>query len=292
MNSYLDSFLNFLEFEKRYSQHTLLAYKKDLQVFSEFIGEEDLASCKHSDIRSWIIAIREEGNSEGTVNRKISVLRSFYKFLLVNNVIEKNPVSKISNLKSRKRLPSFVKKGELEALLTIDDGDPFEEVRDKIILAIIYGTGIRLSELININESDFKDGFSVLKVKGKGNKERLIPVPGLLRKDLLIYQNKKQVFLGESSKKSYFLITNKAEQLYPAFVYRVVKSYLSNIEGVDKRSPHVLRHTFATHLLENGAELNAIKELLGHANLQATQVYTHNSLEKIKEAFKNAHPKA
>lgn len=292
MNPHLETFLSYLEFEKRYSNHTLLAYQKDLSTFQEFVGEDNLITCTHSDVRSWVINLREEGNSERTVNRKISVLRSFYKFLMVNNLVAKSPVAKISNLKSKKRLPSFVKKGELESLLTFTGTEDFEEIRDKMVLSMIYGTGIRLSELINITESDFQDNFSVLKVRGKGNKERLIPVPSLLQKDIQIFRNKKREFLGVTIKNFYFLITNKGEQLYPAFVYRVVKSYLSNVEGVDKRSPHVLRHTFATHLLENGAELNAIKELLGHANLQATQIYTHNSLEKIKEAFKNAHPKA
>lgn len=288
----IESFLKYLKFEKRFSKHTLVAYQTDLNQFREFLIQFDIKpeDAGHLDVRAWIVNLVEEENQARSVNRKIATLRSYYKFLLKREVIESDPTSKIKVLKTSKKLPQFVKESELEVLL---DQFVFEDSqagwRDKVMLEILYGTGVRLSELINLTLKDIDLNSETIKVLGKRNKERIIPISKSLKEVIKKYQYTRKSIGSQSE---YFLLTDKGKQVYPEFVYRTVKKYLKNYTSVDKASPHVLRHTFATHLLNKGADLNAVKDLLGHTSLAATQVYTHNSMEKLKKVFDQAHPKA
>jgi integrase/recombinase XerC len=291
-----ESFLKHLQFEKRLSRHTVLAYQNDLQQLHHFLKEtfshEDIALADYTMIRSWIVNLIESGIEPASVNRKIACLRSFYKFLLAQEVITKSPMTKISVLKTKKRLPGFVKEEDMVNLL--DNHifeDSFDGHRNRLILEMFYGTGIRLSELIDLKEKSIDLKNRTIKVRGKRNKERVIPFSSGL---VLIIQN----YLAarnraiETKEHGNFLVRDNGEPCYPMMIYKIVRKYLSAFTSVEKRSPHVLRHTYATHLLNKGAELNAVKELLGHASLAATQVYTHNSMEKLKKAFEQAHPKA
>jgi integrase/recombinase XerC len=290
----VNSFLSYIEFEKRYSQHTLTSYKTDLEQFSTYLTTSyqisNPAEANYNIIRSWILSLVENEISAKTINRKIACLRSYYKFLLKKGTITKDPTLKIKTPKVKKSLPVFVEEENMAKLLNqfeFDEG--FEGFRDKLILEFLYGTGVRLSELINIKEVDINGFESTVKVLGKGNKQRIIPINKTLLELIDIYKNKKREAMVVNE---FLIVTDNGEQSYPMFIYRIVKKYLSLITTAEKKSPHVLRHTFATHLLNKGADLNAIKDLLGHSSLAATQVYTHNSIEKLKAIFDQAHPKS
>lgn len=290
-----NEFLKYIQYEKRYSNHTLLSYRTDLVQLQKFLDskyqETTIDEVNHSILRDWIISLSEIGLSENSINRKLVTLRSFYKFLLKKDKIQKSPVSKLSNLKTKKGLPQFVRESDMNHVM--EEGqfeDSFFGKRDHLILEILYGTGIRLSELIELRMKDIDLLNNSIKVLGKRNKERIIPITGNLCNFIKIYINlKKEQFCGNVN--DYLIVSNRGEKSYPMMMNRIVKKYLKGA-SVDKKSPHILRHTYATHLLERGADLNAVKDLLGHQSLAATQVYTHNSLGKLKKVFDQAHPKA
>jgi integrase/recombinase XerC len=292
----IDSFLKHLQYEKRLSRNTVLAYQNDLHQLQQFLLQHnslsDITLADYTMVRSWIVNLVEAGIEPASVNRKIACLRTFFKFLLSQEMINKDPMTKINVLKTKKRLPDFVKEDDMVNLL---DNHIFEETfegcRDLLILEMFYGTGIRLSELINLKERavDFRN--RTIKVLGKRNKERVIPFSSslvLIIEKYLAIRNR-QVQMKEHGN---LFVRANGESCYPMMIYKIVKKYLDQFPSVEKRSPHVLRHTYATHLLNNGAELNAVKDLLGHSSLAATQVYTHNSMEKLKKVFDQAHPKA
>ncbi len=281
------SFLKYLEFEKRYSSHTITAYHSDLLRFQTFLSSSptSIEKADHNQVRGWVIEMMEDGLASKSVNRKISSIRAYYKFLLKREAIKQDPTSRITALKSPKKLPSFVKEDEVQDLLNNVELDPEYGQRDRLLLELLYGTGIRLSELINLKWHDIKLNEGVMKVLGKRNKERILPLPQELITQL-------DDFSQSGNDHGYVIKTNKGEKLYPMFVYRMVNKYLTLYTSSDKKNPHVLRHSFATHLLNKGADLNAVKDLLGHSSLAATQVYTHNTIEKLKRVFKQAHPKA
>jgi integrase/recombinase XerC len=292
----VETFLKYLQYEKRVSKHTLTAYQNDLDQFQTFIQEvfpdHSAETADYGIVRSWIIQLVDSGIKAASINRKIASLKTFYKFLMRQEVIKKNPMTKIRVLKTQKRLPSFVKESEMVNLLdTVEFEDTLEGWRDKLILELFYSTGIRLSELITLKEVQVDASNHTMKVLGKRNKERVIPFPKSI---VSIYKNYLRIRNKEVEMKShgYVFVTDNGDPCYPMMVYRIVKRYLKENTNTEKKSPHVLRHTYATHLLNKGAEINAVKDLLGHSSLAATQVYTHNSMEKIKKAYDQAHPKA
>ncbi|MEQ8238706.1 MAG: tyrosine-type recombinase/integrase [Cyclobacteriaceae bacterium] len=289
----IETFLKHIEYEKRYSTHTLTAYRKDLNQFEEFLHDtfeiDNTLEVIHPQLRSWVVELIDNGQSPKTVNRKIATLKSYYKFLVLREYLEANPTSRLKPLKTDKPLPVFIRESEMNVLLDqVIFNDDLQGARDRLILEMLYNTGIRLSELIGLKISDVSFYQNTIKVLGKRNKERLIPIHDFLVKLIkkyLLFRNKEDASI-------YLITTENGSQLYPMLVYRTVKKYLEIITTQSKTSPHVLRHTFATHLLNKGADLNAVKDLLGHTSLAATQVYTHNSMEKLKSAFDQAHPKA
>lgn len=286
-------FLDYIRFEKRYSVHTVISYSRDLDQFEIYLGEvyelNDLLEAGHQMVRSWIVKLMEVGITARTINRKLSTLKSFYKYSLRQGEITKNPMNKVVAPKTAKKLPEFVEQDKMQLLFRDDVfSDDFASLRDRLMLELLYATGIRLSELVGLKESDVS--ANAIKVLGKRNKERIIPVGNFLMELIQNYLNKKKEISLEQNE--YLLVTDRGDKLYDKFVYRKVNYYLGVITTANKKSPHVLRHTFATHMLNNGADLNAIKELLGHANLSATQVYTHNTIEKLKNVHSQAHPRA
>ena len=292
----LTSFFQYLKLEKRFSEHTLSAYQNDLQQFSSFINITFQITSElevtHTQIRSWIVDMMQNGITPRSINRKLSTLKSYFKFLRKRGVLEENPMIKVIAPKTGKRLPMFVKESKMELLLDkLDLGEGFKALRAKAIIELLYTTGMRRSELINLKLSDIDRSSSYLKVLGKGNKERLIPFGKKLLTVIDDYLESREQEFPDNIVPEIF-ITDKGKKLYPKFVYNIVKQNLSQVTTIAQRSPHVLRHSFATHLSNNGADLNAIKELLGHANLSATQVYTHNSIEKLRKVYQQAHPKA
>jgi integrase/recombinase XerC len=290
----IQNYLDYLLLEKRYSTHTVKAYKTDLSLFQDYlkeIYEVSIQKTNHSMIRSWLVEELNNGNSARTVNRKITSLKSFFKFLVKEEVIKVNPTLKISSSKTSKKLPQFVGVDDMNKLLDkLKFNEDFSGYRDKLIIEIFYSTGIRLSELINIKVTDCDSVKKQIKVLGKRNKERIIPLAKELIKSIENYMTlRNQV---RAVDRSYLLLTDSGKKLNSSLVYRKVNNLLKDVTTLDKRSPHILRHTFATHMLNNGADLNVIKELLGHASLSATEVYTHNSIDKLKQIFNNAHPRA
>ncbi len=288
-------FIEYLSFEKRYSKHTLKAYSRDLKQFSDYLHEQygldDVTEVKHPQIRSWIVHLMDAGLSPGTVLRKLSTLKSFYKYLNRQGITEHNPTLLVISPKTPGRNPEFIEESRMQDLFEPALFAPgFEGRRDRLILEVFYGTGIRLSELVGLKESDISFSKKTLKVLGKRNKERLIPFTDKTKDQLSDYLKMKRE-MGFSEEGTLF-ITTKGKEVYPKFVYRIVNRYLSMVTTLKKKSPHILRHTFATHMLDHGADLNAVKEFLGHANLAATQVYTHNTVEKLKKIYKQAHPRA
>jgi len=292
IDSCRDSFVEYLQFEKRFSPHTLVAYQTDLSQFIDYLEHtyeiKAIEEVNHSLIRSWIVDLMNHKISPRSVNRKITTLKTFYKFLLRQKIVIENPMLKIQSPKTSKRLPVFVEKEKMDTLLdNIEFGEDAAGLRNKLIIELFYATGMRLSELINLKESDVDLYANQVKVLGKRNKERIIPFAAEL-KNLI----KKYIASKSESPIDLLFLSDKGKKMSEKFVYTSVKMYLSQVTTIDKKSPHVLRHTFATHMLNNGADLNAIKDLLGHANLSATQVYTHNTVEKLKNIHKQAHPKA
>jgi integrase/recombinase XerC len=290
MHASIQSFFNFIEFEKRYSKHTLESYRNDLSQFDKFLKtfEKEVTEATHTDIRNWIVSMMEVKMTPRSVNRKISTLKSFYKFLLRKGEVKKSPLAKVQTPKTSKRLPVFVELTGIERLLKgLEFPEGYQGRLDRLMIELFYGTGMRRSELINLKRSDFDSYNSQIKVLGKGNKERIIPIHQDLRTRI-----KEFIDAGETTHAELLLCDEKGKKLTQAYVYATVNKYLSLVTTVDKRSPHTLRHTFATHLMNNGADINAVKELLGHSSLAATQVYTHNTIDKLKEIYHKAHPKA
>ncbi len=291
---YQESFIDYLRYEKRYSPHTVTAYKNDLDQFVQFcterVGDFHVKNVDAKLIRSWVVELMGQKLSERSVNRKVSTIKSFYKFLMKENVIDNNPAVLLPLPKIRKKLPFFVEENNLQHLL--DDGfftEDFVGIRDKLIITLLYGTGIRLTELLKLKELDVNQRECTIKVLGKRNKERVIPYPVSINKILNLYVNVKNETIG--SKTERLLVTESGKPAYEKLIYRVVKEYLAKVTLLEKKSPHVLRHTYATHLLNKGADLNAVKELLGHSNLAATQVYTHTTFERLHQIYKQAHPR-
>lgn len=286
----LDSFLDYLSSEKRFSEHTCLAYKKDLTQFCEFSGLETMADLKEVDsrlVRGWMVHLIDEGYVNTSVNRKLSSLRTLFKWLKREGVVAENPMVLVNGPKNVKRLPSFAQEQtidavKIEALFTSD----FEGVRDRLVFEFLYQTGIRSSELVNLLDVRVQEGQ--IKVLGKRNKERIIPISKELSDQVQIYRKLRSEMAISTDR---FFVLNSGKKLYPKFVYRKINSYLDKATDLEKKSPHVLRHTFATHMLNNGAGLEVLKELLGHASLSATQVYTHNSFAKLTAIYSQSHPR-
>ena len=290
----VESFLKYLSFEKRYSKHTLEAYQTDLTQYTAFLKLtfeiENVIEANHSHLRGWIVSLMEEGISSRSVNRKIATLKSFYKYLLGREYIDTNPATKLKPLKTDKELPSFLKEEEIMQLLdNVQFSDDFSGKRDRLIFELFYSTGIRLAELTGLKISDVNFFDKTIKVLGKRNKERIIPLSDSL---IIVVRDYLEIREELQFESPFFLLTDDGNEVYAMFIQRIVKKYLGAVTSLSKKSPHVLRHTFATHLLNKGADLNAVKDLLGHTSLAATQVYTHNSIEKLKAVFDQAHPKA
>ncbi len=293
-NAEAQRFLQFLQFEKKYSGYTLASYNTDLFQFFDYLEREFDAPLPAEIttplVRSWLANIKsEEGLTNKSINRKISALQSFFKYLLKQGVIVQSPMQSIVSPKISKRLPQFVDEKDMQKLFqNIEFPDDHDGRTQRLVLLLFYSTGIRLSELINLKESNIDWSYSQIKVLGKGNKERLIPVSNELLSSIKNYIAQKPV----ANHTDVVFTNSKGKPLYPKMVYNFVKKYLGATTSIEKRSPHILRHTFATHLMNNGAELNSVKELLGHSSLASTQVYTHLTIEKLKEVYKQAHPKA
>jgi len=287
------NFLDYLQFEKRYSSYTIVAYRTDLLQFKGYISEQyelDLFEVESVIVRSWMMSLIENGCSKRSLNRKLSSLRQFYKYSVRNNLVQVDPIAKISSLKVSKSIPSFLTKVEMEGLLDYKEYPPtFEGERDKMILEMFYSTGIRLSELINIKLTDIDYDAKQLKIFGKRSKERIIPLLNNHLESLKLYVQNYRI--KERSTCTNLFISKSGNVLYPKLVYRIVNSYLSEVTGVKQKSPHTLRHAFATHMLNDGADLNAIKEILGHSSLTSTQIYTRSSVERLKQIYKQAHPR-
>lgn len=293
----IEQFIKYLQNEKRYSQHTLRAYHNDLGQFFDHVEivnkNRDISEIKNPEkvIRSWIVNMMEKNISGTTINRKLSTLKSYFRFLRKKGKIEFDPLSRISNLKTEGRLPSFVDERKMSYLdnpeLFTDD---FFGMRDRLIIEILYQTGVRVSELVNIRDENLNFTKKQLHIYGKRNKERIVPLNDRLIDFLKQYISIREEHFRNNLEGS-LLVTNKGKKLYSKAVYRIVKSYLSIVTTMEQKSPHVLRHSFATHMLNDDADLNAIKELLGHSNLSATQIYTHSTFEKLKKIYKQAHPR-
>ncbi|MGM0667132.1 MAG: tyrosine-type recombinase/integrase [Bacteroidota bacterium] len=291
-----ESFLDYLRIEKHYSQHTVRSYENDIGQFFSFIsihrGSDDLDGIGSQDVRSWIITMLDKGYSAVSVHRKISSLRTYFRYNMRTGSMNINPAENIVLPKTRKRLPVFVEELSLDRLLdAYSFGEGYGGIRDRMIIEMLYTTGMRKAELIGIGLDDVDIEGRSVKVLGKRNKERIIPLLDSFTAKLKEYIDTRKECFPDNDEKWLFL-TDRGRKLYDKFVYNTVKRYLEMVTTIEKKSPHVLRHTFATHMLNHGADLNSVKEILGHANLSATQVYTHNTFEKLKKVYKQAHPRA
>ncbi len=290
-----DEFLQYLQFEKRYSPHTIAGYKTDLKQFERYLKDSFQTipqQASSQQIRNWLSGLVAARLSAKSVNRKISSLNSFYQHLEAGGKIEANPMVKVSPPKIPRKLPAYVSEVHMQTLIDeFEFSHDFTGIRDKLILETFYCTGIRLAELTGLRHSDVNLTKAIIRVTGKGNKQRVVPMVEELQTTFKQYLEEKSRVFGNDTT-GYIFVTDKGKKVYPKFVYRVVNFYLSTNTTVSKRSPHVLRHSFATHMLNNGADINAIKDILGHSSLSATEVYTHNTVEKIKSVYKQAHPKA
>ena len=291
----VESFLHYLRYERNYSEKTVVSYGIDLREFQGYLngvdGELKLENVDFDIVRGWIVRLMEGGMSEASVNRKLSALRTFYKYLLKKKMITVDPMSIVKGPKRKKPLPTFVRESDMDRLL--DGGlfdDSFEGVRDKLIMAMFYETGVRLSELISLNDADIDLFSNVMKVTGKRNKQRLIPFGENLKNAIRSYVECRNVAVGCSCEA--FFVRKNGKRLYQMLVYKLVKQNLSKVVALKKRSPHVLRHSFATAMLNNNAELEAVKELLGHESVTTTEIYTHTTFEELKKVYKQAHPRA
>lgn len=299
MNSEYDTFISYLKHEKRYSAHTVLAYDTDLKQFLDFLQAQyqitSPSEASHFIIRSWIVSLMEDKLDPRSVNRKITTLRTLYRYLVRQRIIQRNPMLKVQAPKTKKKLPEYVDEEKMERLLDpkMEIAGDFQSVRNFLMVDFFYRTGVRLSELIGLKVGDVNLFSLTVTVLGKRNKVRQIPITNSFKIILQNYLGLRSEFQNEIGGDSpYFFLGNNGNQMYPGFVYRTVKSSISLVSTGKKRSPHILRHSFATAMLNHGADINAIKEILGHSSLAATQVYTHNSIEKLKEVYKQAFPKA
>lgn len=283
----IDKFLNYLANEKRFSIHTVVAYKKDIEQFFDCIGDVDMDVINHKDIRAYLVSMLEEGKENSTINRKLSSLKTFFKFLKRQNEILINPMLKVQGLKTKKRLPQFVPENQIwDKTIFCENDDKFSNLRDELILELFYQTGIRLDELINLKNVNISSNS--IKVLGKRSKERIIPIaPDFF----LLISNYRRVKLDNNIISEFLINTKNSKKVTPKFVYSKVNYYLGKATNLKKKSPHVLRHTFATHMLNNGATLESIKKLLGHTDLVATQIYTHNTFKQVKNIYKSSHPR-
>ena len=293
----INAFLDYIRFQKRYSEHTIVSYRTDLRDFFLFLQKQydtiSPADVKPLMVRDWLASLKDAKISSRSVNRKISSLKSFFKYQQKIGAITASPMAAVTTLKTSRRLPVFMEEKDMEPVFEASEAElgKWQATLHPLIFTLLYQTGIRLSELIQLRDDDIDGSRSALKVLGKGKKERLIPLQNALLRNIELYTAEKRSVFGETGH-NYLLVNAKGRPLYPKYVYRLVNSRLSELVTMQRKSPHVLRHTFATHLSNAGAEINAIKELLGHSSLAATQVYTHNSIGRLREIHKQAHPKS
>lgn len=293
LRQHLAAFIRHLQTEKRYSSHTLTAYSRDIEGAADFFQQtyeiEDASALSHFHLRSWLAALRADGLEARSVNRKISSLSSFFKYLMREGVLEKNPARQVKALRTPERLPQYLKESEAGVMLgELQFSDGFTGATERLLLELLYTCGLRRAEVTTLKESDIEWSLRQIRVLGKGSKERLIPVSPVLLEDIAAYTELKKELPAASQT---LLVLSDGKPLYPVWVYRTVKHYLGQVSTLKKRSPHVLRHSFATHLLANGANIQAIRDLLGHSSLAATQVYTHTSIDKLKDLHKRLHPR-
>lgn len=289
----LESFIAYLSFEKNYSRHTILAYEKDIQLFEKFVftefEQESITKIDYIEIRSWIITLVDSGLANRTINRKISSLNSYFKFLQKTEQRQDNPLAKHKALKVSSRVQVPFSENEIKEVLDLLNEDSFLGLRDRLIIELFYSTGIRREELINLKEADVDFYNSTIKVLGKRDKERIVPMLKTIEKTLKKYLSEKKI---KDLKDEHLFVTEKGNKIYGTLVYRIINTYFSRVSNKVKKSPHIIRHSFATHLLNEGADLNSVKELLGHSSLASTQVYTHTSLEHLKQVYNQAHPRS
>lgn len=295
LSSEISAFSDHLKFEKRYSVHTVRSYHDDLIQFSNYIalafGSMAIDDISPAIVRSWLATLKNEGLSSRSITRKISTLKSFFKFIIRSGQLNKNPLGSIVSPKISRRLPAFIEEKDMDTLFRhVEFDNNWNGYTGRLAMGLLYELGLRLSELVNCRESQVDFANRHIKILGKGNKERIMPVNAKLLAEIREYIKKKKMEF-EKSDSNYLLVNDKGKKLYSKFIYRLTTRYLPEVTTVKKKSPHILRHSFATHLMNNGAELNAVKELLGHSSLAATQVYTHNTIEKLKNVHKKAHPR-
>ena len=298
MHSFSQSFIDYLKFEKRYSAHTVRAYTDDLDQFFSYLettfGETNLPGISTSFIRSWLASLKEQKIMSKSINRKISSLKSFFKYQIRTGQLEKSPMAGVISPKSGKRLPVYVEEKDIQLLIEqVEFPDDWLGKTDRLLIRIFYNTGMRLNELVTLKNSQADLETAILRVLGKGNKERMIPISAALVEEIRLYQKEKESRLERSGMDAQepLLVNLQGRPLYVKYAYLAVRKWLSLVTTLDKKSPHVLRHSFATHLMNHGADLNSVKELLGHSSLAATQLYTHNSIEKLREVHKKNHPR-
>ncbi|MCM2301339.1 MAG: tyrosine-type recombinase/integrase [Flavobacteriaceae bacterium] len=289
----INSFLKYLSYEKKSSPHTVAAYLVDLRAFENFCKDNlEIANIKDVDyvhIRSWIVSLSEKNNSHRSINRKMSTLKSFYKYLLKIHEVDKNPLTQHQSLKIGKKVIVPFSEKEIITVLNSISGNDFKSIRNKLVVELLYSTGMRRAELVKLEETNVDISNKTIKIFGKRNKERIVPILDSIIESIEDYQAEREKITTDSTR---FFITEKGNKIYETLVYRIINDYFSKVSSKTKNSPHVIRHSFATHLLNQGADLNSVKELLGHASLASTQVYTHNSLEKIKEVYNQTHPRS